>query len=70
VTADRDVWDFSQVLERRGQKNLRARATGKIQGQREQREGENIFISFIFALVSLNTNVNISRGLRLEFGKL
>jgi hypothetical protein len=30
--------------------------------EREQREGENIFISFIFALTSLNTNVNISRG--------
>jgi ribosome-associated toxin RatA of RatAB toxin-antitoxin module len=28
------------------------------------------FLSFIFALANLNTNVNISRGSRLEFRKL
>jgi hypothetical protein len=72
VTTDRDGWEFSQVLERRGQKKSeRARATEKIQGQRENSgRKKNIFISFIFALTSLNTNINISRGSRLEFRKL
>ena len=49
VTADRDGWDFSEVLGRRDQKKPeRARATGKIQGQRENNRREKIFSFLLF----------------------
>jgi hypothetical protein len=49
VTADGDGWDFSEVLERRGQKNLREREQlEKFKGRERTAGGRKYFHFFYF----------------------